>query len=49
MTHNESGNTVSEVTGRIDLQLSELLEMVFNLERDWRLSDRIDSAVRYTR
>ena len=49
MTHYESGDSVSEIKGRLDLQLAELLEAVFNLERDWRRGDHIDNAIRYTR
>jgi hypothetical protein len=38
-----------EQEGRLDLQLSDVLEMVLRLERGWRQEERIDAVIKYTR
>ena len=49
MMQNGKAQTVSELEGRLDLQLADLVEAVFRFERDWRQADHIDNLIRYTR
>ena len=49
MTPNGHSGAMTELEGRLDLQLVDVLETIFHLERGWRQEEHIDSAIRYMR
>lgn len=49
MTKDQEAYQGGELEGRLDLQLTDVLETVFQLERDWRQADHIDTVVKYSR
>jgi hypothetical protein len=49
MNKNLGPDFATEQEGRLDLQLSDLLEVVLRLERRWRQEERLDAAIKYTR
>ena len=48
MTKDQETYPRGELEGRLDLQLTDVLERVFQLERDWRQADHIDTAIKYS-
>ena len=48
MTNDQEAYQGGELEGRLDLQLTDVLERVFQLERDWRQADHIDTAIKYS-